>query len=150
MANPSTGIAAIDALLAEAPETVNTCGNRSRQVFHRADRYVFDVNLDSERWVAFDSALDDWYHGIWVNKAKQQVLQDFEGDVYFIEADSAATYDTEIEALCNFYEPAPAAILIDETSETHLYQDRAELFLDPARAATCLAEFPATATRKEA
>ncbi|NJL29858.1 MAG: hypothetical protein HC897_19175, partial [Thermoanaerobaculia bacterium] len=133
----------------EAPETVNTCGNRSRKVFYRADRYLFDFSLPSELWLQFDSALDHRSHGVWVNKGKRQVLHYFEGDIYFIEADSAETYDTEIEALCNFYEPAPAAIVIDETTATHLYQDRAELFIDPTRAAVCLAEFPATA-RKEA
>ncbi|NJL27822.1 MAG: hypothetical protein HC897_07950 [Thermoanaerobaculia bacterium] len=96
--------------------------------------------MDLSRWAQLDTTSDAWYFGIWANKGKRQVLKYIEGDIYFVEADSDESYDAEIEALCRFHEPAPAAIAIDETSETRFFQNRAELFIDPARAAACGAD----------
>ncbi|NJL70678.1 MAG: hypothetical protein HC888_03190 [Candidatus Competibacteraceae bacterium] len=104
MATYRTGIAMIDVALAEAPETIDTHGNRSRKIFYHADRYLFDFKIDLSRWAQLDTSSDAWYFGIWVNKGKRQVLKYIEGDIYFVEADSDESYDAEIEALCRFHE----------------------------------------------
>ena len=58
-----------------------------------------------------------------------------EGDVSFTQCDSDETYDSELSDLCSFYAPFPSVKTLDENGWTHYYQDRAELFIDPARAA---------------
>jgi len=130
-----TGIPRIDRLLADAEETPNPTGNPTRKIFFHADRYLFDFNINVGEWEQFDSENDAWYFGVWVNRTRLRILQYVEGDVYFTQCADAEGYDAEIAALCAFHEAAPSMVVIDDGGKaTAYYQNRRDLFIDPARA----------------
>lgn len=138
-----TGIDWIDGLFTSAEETRNSLGNARREIFlAEADRYLFDFNLNLDEWSQFDSTSDACYFGTWVNKEKLYILQYVEGDVSFTQCGDAESFDKEVAALCSFHDEAPAFICFDleAKTETHYYQDRAKLFVDPARAAAALGD----------
>ena len=130
-----TGIAHIDVLLADADETPSRQGNPIRQIFYSADRYLFDFNLDLDEgaWTQLDTDSDASYFGVWVNKTTRQILQYVEGDISFTQCTDAESYDSELEALCSSHDTRPAFIAVGDDDVAAYYQDRGELFIDPAR-----------------
>ena len=130
-----TGIRRIDRLLEDADEKLNRHGNRVRHVFHHSERYLFDCNMDMEEWMQFDTRIDAWYYGVWVNKAKRRILTYVEGDVAFTQCDSDETYDAEMAAMCSYYGEASATSVIDvdEKTMTRFYQDQSQFFIDPEK-----------------
>ncbi len=146
-----TGIAPVDRLLADAEETRNKQGNRRRQIFLSADRYLFDFNMNLHKWEQFDTTSDAWYFGVWVNKAERRMLHYVEGDVFLTLCDDPESYDAEIAAMCVYYEPAPAFVAIDveKGQRTDYYQGRVQFFIDPARANVPDIPEPKTATEEK-
>ncbi|MEM9553692.1 MAG: hypothetical protein AAGC60_05490 [Acidobacteriota bacterium] len=128
-----TGIALIDRLLVAATPRVNDRGNEVRSIFHDAERYLFDVQLDSSAWGQFDTTSDAAYFGVWLSKSKLSTLSYLEGDLYFVQCPDAEHYDAELVDLCNVHPPAPAFTTISDGVLTRHYVDRREHFLDPER-----------------
>ena len=129
-----TGIEQIDALLAAAGETTNRHGNLIRRAFlESGERYLFDNALDLSQWLQFDTGSDAWYFGAWVNKATLRTLNYAEGDVTYVQCVDAKSFDSEIAAMCQFYEPAAFMSTLGEDGVTRYYQDRREFFIDPER-----------------
>ena len=129
------GIPEIDRLLESARETRNRHGNRTREIFYNADRYLFDFRLDLQVWAALDTDSDAAYFGLWAAKSLRSFLIYAEGDLRFTQADDDESYDRELAAHCEFHGPSPYMMTLDDHGEAAAYyQDRSELFLDPTRA----------------
>ena len=132
-----TGIAHIDALLAEAAASSDEKGHQTRQIFLSGERYLFDARLDLSdgAWAQLDTEDDASYFGIWVNKTARRILLFAEGDLSFTQCADAASYDAQMAAICSFHEASPSFVAITDDAVTAYYQDRSEFFIDPSRGA---------------
>lgn len=93
-------------------------------------RYVFDFaeEFTSTGWIQFDTDQDAEYFGKWVNPTTMQTLCYAEGDWTLVECMTVEAYNTEVRECIEFFEPAPAFVVIDDHSVTRHYQDQNEYF----------------------
>ena len=133
----NTGISEIDSLFKAAKMKKNHEGNATWETFLQdGDRYRFDWLLhDKDYWDQFDTDSDAWYFGVWLNKSSRLILTYAEGDLSITQCRTDKAYDEELATLCSFHRPEPFAKALGDDGWTHYYQNRAELFIDPARAA---------------
>ena len=138
-----TGIPAVDAALRDGKTSTDRFGNTVRSTFLcEADRYLFDFNLDRERWLQVDTEHDAWYFGVWACPSARSTLSYVEGDVYLVKCADDAAYDRQVAELCASNPPAPAFVVLDTEAATctEVYEDRRRLFLDPDRGEALVAE----------
>ena len=117
--------------MTDTPE-INKQGNRvERSFLAGADRYVFDFNecTPGSGWQQLDTAEDASYFGVWLHPERLETLSFIEGDVIRVFCADSASYNAEVEALCESYQAAPAFLTIDleEGLTTEHYVDRGEL-----------------------
>ena len=142
-----TGIPAIDAALEAGDVSTNRLGNTVCSTFlFLTERYLFDFNLDRDRWLQVDTEGDAWYLGFWVCLTGRCTLSYIEGDLYFVQCDDDESYDREVAQLCADNKPAPAFAVIDPEAgtRTDVYEDRRVLFIDPDRGEVLIAELGQT------
>ena len=63
-----------------------------------------------------------------------RLLSFVEGDLYLTLCADAAAYDAEISERCSCYGRSPIYVALSDDQVTVGYQDRSQLFIDPARA----------------
>ena len=129
-----TGVDLIDRMFNDAKPRTDNEGNEIREIFHSAERYLFDFNIDYSHWIQFDTENDAWYFGVWVSKERLCVLSYVEGDISFVQCPDAEHYDAKMAKLCEFYQPGAHTVAIDgDGNATHYYQNRIECFIDPSK-----------------
>lgn len=107
----------------------NARGSELTRWTRDGDRYYFDLVRCplADGWEQYDTSEDAWYHGVWVHRAKREVVSFCEGDVVLTKAPDDATFTAELRALAEFYGPPPPAfIVIEGGTRTNVFVDRPE------------------------
>jgi hypothetical protein len=130
---PSITISSLLARLQQQPAEINRQGNRLFRLFWSTERYVVDFASDYQAlgWQQFDTELDAWYFGVWVNPTTYQTLTYAEGDWTLVTCDGPAGYTREIRAAISFYGEGFVAKAIDRDGTLTVYQQDRKTFLLP-------------------
>lgn len=109
----------------------NKRGNKVDRSFFPKDRYYFDFNRckAADGWRQYDTREDAWYFGVWVHLEKREILTYSEGDVVRVTCPDDEHLKAELDAMAEFYGPAPpAAVGFDlDGTKTEFYDPRPEV-----------------------
>ncbi len=142
-----TGILTIDSLLAGAESSRDGHGNTFLYLFlEDTERYLFDFEMDCDRWEQFDTRSDASYFGIWISKKDLRTLTFAEGDLTAVQFVDETAFDRGVAEMCRCYEESPAFTTIDlsKRTVTRHYEDRELHFIDVERGRALLAELGAS------
>ena len=142
-----TGIPAIDSRLASAESSRDQNGNTFLYLFlEDTERYLFDFEMDCDRWEQFDTRSDASYFGIWISKKDLRKLTFAEGDLTAVQFVDEMAFDRGVAEMCRCYEESPAFTIIDPSkgTVTHHYEDRELHFIDVERGRALMAELGAS------
>ncbi len=142
-----TGLPAVDRRLAHAEPSRDEHGNTVLDLFlEGTERYLFDVDLDFDRWAQFDTPGDASYFGVWLSKKDLRKLTFAEGDLTAVQCVDGPAFDRAVAEMCRCYAETPAFTTIDLSSRTvtrHV-EDRELHFIDVERGRAFLAELEAS------
>ena len=83
---------------------LNERGNRVERYFFPVDRTYFDnKQKTSGDWEKYETDLDGWHFGIWMNAARRQILTFNRGDITRVYCSTVKGFRAEIDALDEKY-----------------------------------------------
>lgn len=110
---------------------LNKQGNEVIREFCPGDRYRYDMKLNREGWVQYDTDQDAHYFGCWVNPVKLMTFCYCEGDTILVKCADKEHYNAEIQSMNDYYGDGFVAKTIDlDGTMTVFQQDRSRFLIN--------------------
>ena len=85
-------------------EELNGRGNRVESYFFPVDRTYFEnKQKNSDGWEQYETDMDAWHFGVWINALRKQIVTFSRGDITRIYCSTEKGFRAEIDALDEKY-----------------------------------------------